>query len=201
MRKNDKYNLIMSREQRVAGRVAAKVLERPEVSVWMFLFPMAFIPFMQRYQVFKEKAEVVRQGYLFTKKTALEAAWRIHRGELAPVQALAQARSKVWRNPGASGMILEIYQRQMVEIELLVGHYLALLGAEGDSWPALVRSAYGSYARYGEFLAELTRAEGAVNAVAGYAVKGATAAVPEVIARIEQALATVRAEEARGEFL
>ncbi|MEW6661163.1 MAG: NF038143 family protein [Bacillota bacterium] len=198
---DEKYKVILAYEEEVARNVPAKVLDKPELSFWMFFFPIVFVPYMYRHKAYKESLKVFSQGYLFTKKVALEAACLIYKNEQTWEEALEKARLQVYKKPDAVGHILEIYQKQMLEISLLVDHYLKLLNAAGESYRDLIVDAYQTRSRYLEYLQQLAQAEREVNAVAVFAVKSEETTLSGITGKMEQALAALRHKEAEQFFV
>jgi hypothetical protein len=100
------------------------------------------------------------------------------------------------RTPGKAA---EIRAGQLEEIRLFAEHYLKLFRAEGDTYEALVKSAYGNPALYAGFLAELEEAEKEVNRAALHAL-GGDADLAEITSKIERAAKVLRQEEAQAIF-
>lgn len=87
----------------------------------------------------------------------------------------------------------------MNEINLLLDHYLKLLGAEGNSYEALVKDAYQNRDNYEAFLRELVPVERAVNRAAIQTV-GASETAYEIVSGMERATERIRAEQAEKIF-
>ncbi|MDA8097209.1 MAG: NF038143 family protein [Clostridia bacterium] len=203
------YNLILSHEQQFAKNVATIVMEKPEISVWMFLFPFVLIPFMQRYQQFQESVNLFSQGYLFTKKLTLDAALRVSTEGRSKEEALADAAVLVNRGGGAPGQDTEsgfsdhrqkVRDRQIAEIALLADHYHALLGSTGNSYSSLVAGAYKFRENYTKFLIQLEEAEKRVNQASLRAYGNEVENLPDIIFKMERALAALRANETQKIF-
>ena len=206
---SDKFDLILGYEQQFAKRMASRVMEKPQVSVWMFLFPFVLIPFMQRVQQFQESLNLFTQGYLFTKKLALDAALKISTEGRSKKDAVAGATLLVNHGKSAPGQDAgngfldhkqKVRELQIVEIGLLVDHYHALLSGTGNSYPSLVAGAYKFRENYVEFLKRLEEAERQVNQASLRAYGNEVENLPDIIAKMERILAAFRADETRNIF-
>jgi len=196
----DKFNVVLRYEQELASGLASRVMEKPQVSVWMFLFPFVLIPFMQRVQQFQESLNLFSRGYLFTKQLALDAALKVGTEGRSNKDAVAEAALLVRRGDQNSGSGFVDYrqkvrERQIEEIELLIDHYHALLSSSGDSYSLLVVGAYKYRENYLEFLKQLEEAEKQVNQASIKAYGSEVENLPDIIAKMELALATFRADE------
>lgn len=195
-----KYNSILSYESKTSWEVTSKVVEKPEISVWMILIPIVFIPYMQRYSKYKETSKAFSEGYLYTKKIALETAYKIYNKEMSEDEAILEVEKTVKNKPNADVRVLNIFEKQINEIKLLCEHYLALLNSQGDSYGQLVVNHYKSYDRFVEFLNELEKAEKEVSRAATYTFRADTEEVPEIIENMEKCLRQYRLEEAKKLF-
>lgn len=195
-----RYKMILSYEQQVAKRVAAHMVQKPEISVWMFLFPVILIPFFHQYQTYQEAVRVFCDGYMFTKKMALGVADRICRENQPKPEALAGARVSLVSDPGTGGPKTAVREKQMEEVDLLTDHYCSLLVTSGENCESLIRNAYGTLQNYTDFLSRLEEAEREVNMATIRDLGSQVENLPNTISRMEQALARVRSEEAQRIF-
>jgi len=194
-----RYDIILSRERRLAKGIARSVVEMPEVSVWAYMIPLVFILNFLKY---RRTREIFTLNFLFTKKLALEAARDIMKEGQPRRDVLAQIEDKTSDILAADkrGVYAEkIRRKQMNEINLLVDHYLKLLEAEGKSYESLVKNAYQTRDNYEAFLRELTLAEKAVNRAA-IQTMGRTQTASELISMMEKATERIRTEEAEKIF-
>jgi hypothetical protein len=195
-----KYNNILSYERKTSWEVTSKVVEKPEISVWMILIPIVFIPYMQRYAKYKETSRAFSEGYLYTKKIALDTAYKISTKEMAEEDADLEIEKIVKTKPNADARVLNIFEKQIKEIKLLCQHYLALLKSHGDNYGQLVVNHYKSYDKFVEFLNQLGEAEREVSRAATHTFKTDTEEVPEIIENMENCLNQYRLEEAKKLF-
>jgi hypothetical protein len=192
------YRLILDREERFARAVAVRVVEKPQLSVWMLLIPIIFLHFMHRMQTFKAGVETCSREFLYTRKRALDLAFDAVQRGLPSVPAAAIPAEE--GDGQASGKVAGIRAGQLAEIRIFAEHYLRLFRTEGDTYEALVKSAYGSPAVYARFLGELEQAEKEVNRAALHAL-GSEQHLADITSKIESAAKTLRREEAQAIFL
>lgn len=189
-----KYEIVFARETAVARSVAAAVIRPKPLSVWEVLIPVIFILMFMKS---KQEREVFVQNLMFTKKMALEAAFKMLRDRQSVEEAMApvERQTKELLSTAPEGIYSErIRREQLKEIRLLIDHYARLLGAEGSDFKSLVCGAYPSFAGYSGFLQQLSMAESQVNAAATETL-GAGADTGR-LAEIETTLARRRISEA-----
>jgi len=142
----------------------------------------------------KQSRELFIQNYMFTKRLALDGAFKMLKKGLSREDALSGIEEKtraLLTAPETQGIYSEnIRQQQMNEIDLLFDHYCTLLSGEGQDYDALMRSAYGSLKNYTIFHEQLKSAEKKVSDAARQTL-GAKADV-EALLRIEKATEEIR---------
>jgi len=162
-----KFDLVMSREQRLARSIALAAIKPKPFSVWEVMIPLIFIFGNMRA---KEEREVFAQNLLFTKKTALEAAYEMLRLDQPKATVLSAVKSKTDHLLATAPQSLyseDIRLEQLQEIDLLIDHYCMLIQAEGEEYAALVINAYGTQKNYAAFQQRLQTAEQRVTQAAG----------------------------------
>lgn len=186
---SNRYRLIRSHEERIAHRVAHRVMGIRTIGVWEFLIPVIFIlSFMQH----RQRRDLFVQNYLFTKRLALDAA----RDTTVHGTAVAEAVAGITRKTDAlideAGGIYSksIQQAQLIEIDLLMTHYCGLLRTPADSYDDLVARHYGTRERFTDFIDRLAALEHATTEAARQTLG---AQVDDAVAdRLESARAFVR---------
>ena len=137
-----KFDLIYNYERFIGNSVALRVIQSKPIGVWEFLIPIVFILHFMRN---KQSRELFIQNYMFTKRHALDAAFKMLKKGLSIKDAISGIEDKtraLLTAPETMGIYSEIIrQQQMNEIDLLFGHYSKLLGAEGEDYVALARNA------------------------------------------------------------
>jgi hypothetical protein len=186
-----KFDRIYNYERFIANSVALKVIKSKPIGVWEFLIPIVFILHFMRN---KQSREVFIQNYMFTKRLALDAAFKMHKKGLSREDAIAGIEQKT-RALLTAPEIREIYsetirQQQMSEIGFLVDHYSKLLAAEGEEYAALARNAYGNRENYKIYHQQLTSVEEKVSDAARRTL--GTKADVKTLLRIELAIEEVR---------
>jgi hypothetical protein len=186
-----KFNHIYNYERAIGSSVALRVIKSKPIGVWEFMIPIVFILHFMRN---KQSRELFIQNYMFTKRHALDAAFKVLKKGLSREDVLSGIADKtrtLLTAPETQGIYSDIIrQQQMNEIELLFDHYRKLLGAKGEDYVALVRKAYGSRPNYFIFHERLKSAEKKVSDAARQTL-GSKADV-DALLRIENATEEVR---------
>ena len=155
-----KFNHIYNFERFIGNSVALRVIKSQPIGVWEFLIPIVFILHFMRN---KQSRELFIQNYMFTKRHALDAAFKMLKKGHSRQNVISGIEDKtraLLTAPETQGLYSEsIRQQQMNEIELLFDHYGKLLGAEGEDYDALTRNVYGSRQNYFVFHEQLKSAE------------------------------------------
>lgn len=198
--KVEKYNSISAYEQRMAQIITAQILEKPELSPWMILVPIVFIPFIQRYQKYKELCKAFSGGFLYTKKIALDIAYEVYKNGLPKENLPDLIIKSVEKHPNAVPEVLNIYQKQIQEIKLLSEHYLGLLEMEKTQYGEMVISYYQNEHNYLGFINKLTEAEKEVNRATSRTFKDGAGEAPEIMGKMEKLLLECRLDEAKKIF-
>jgi len=193
-----KYENILTQENTVAKAVARSVIGVNSVTVWDVLIPIVFVFNVLK---FKRAREIFTLNFLFTKKLALQGAFDMIKTSQSREDALAQIRnrtSEILASDKKGIYSIKIRQKQMREMELLLDHYFRLLNADGKDYSSMVRNAYLTRKDYGAFAKQLEGIEKEVNRAASQTVK--TASAPDIIIKMEEATARLRAAEAENIF-
>ena len=148
------YRSIHKFEKRQTNRIAASliVLERSRFNWRIIVFPLFFYDFIR----YRRRLQVLRKNLFFTRKYALAAARNIHQGK-EPAWEIRQVEIKTREllDKEKKGFYTEkIRNRQLREIEFLIGHYLELLSMNQAGYTDSIKAAYSSK---GGFLAFLNR--------------------------------------------
>jgi len=193
-----KYENILAQENAVAKAVARSVIGQNPVTAWDVLIPIVFIFNVLK---FKRAREIFSLNFLFTKKLALQGAFDMIKTGQSREDALAQIRnrtSEILASDKKGIYSIKIRQKQMREVELLLDHYSRLLNADGKDYSSMVRNAYLTRNGYVAFAKQLEGIEKEVNRVASQTVK--TASAPDIIIKMEETTARLRAAEAENIF-
>jgi len=191
MKLRKKFNHIYNFERSIGSSVALRVIKAQPIGVWEFLIPIVFILHFMRN---KQSREIYIQNYMFTKRHALDAAFKMLKKGFSREDVLSGIEDKtraLLTAPETQGIYSEtIRQQQMDEIDLLFDHYRKLLGADGQDYDALIRNAYGSRQNYLIFHEQLISAEKKVSDAARQTL-GSKADV-DALLRIEKTTEGIR---------
>jgi plasmid maintenance system killer protein len=193
-----KYENILTQENTVAKAVARSVIGESSVTAWDVLIPIVFVFNVLK---FKRAREIFTLNFLFTKKLALQGAFDMIKTGQSREDALAQIRSRtseILASDKKGIYSIKIRQKQMREVELLLDHYTRLLNADGKDYRSMVRNAYLTRKDYLAFAKQLEEIEKEVNRAASQTVK--TASAPDIIIKMEEATARLRAAESEKIF-
>jgi len=187
----DKERHVLEHENSFAWALAALVLEKPKLSVWMILIPIILVYYMMRFQRYSESRRNFAEQYLASRKRALDAAARMIRtGEIADLSELSKLSD-----------VPESVRGEYAEFtRVLIDHYVRLLKAEGNDYPALVRSAYGNATNYLLLLNRLNKTEHRMNAALKPHMENTVDNFDDVVRQIEVQSERLRREEAEKIF-
>jgi hypothetical protein len=150
---------IWNHEVRQANLIAKMLLDRKKVELnWkILLLPI----FLYRVYHFRKNLRFTRKNLLFTKKLAFEASKNIFQGRERPweIRGIEIKMNEILSKDRQGVYTEEIRHAQLSEIELLIDHYLQLLGADRSSYAQVLKSAYPTRGKYLNFLNRLHRAE------------------------------------------
>ncbi len=137
----DNKELVLAYEKKFAALLANQILVKPKLSAWMIFIPFIFIFYFQDFSAYKKQRKEFLANWLLSRKKALnEAEEAIDEGRKPDMKRLAdQAKLKV-----------KVTDKYEDLLKVMAKHYTLLLNAKGDTYEALVRSAYGNH--QGEFL-------------------------------------------------
>jgi hypothetical protein len=188
-----KYENILGQEQSLAKTVAKTVIEQPPLTAWEIMIPIVFLFNFLR---FKRAREIFVLNFLFTKKSALEAAFNmVKRGETKE-EAIARVKEKTGEILASDQKGIyssKIRQRQMREIDLLIDHYCKLLNAEGKDYATMVKNTYPDRKDYTAFVEQLEQVEREVIRAATQTV--GTSSASGVASKMEETTERIRRAE------
>jgi hypothetical protein len=140
-----KRALILDHETAFAHALASRVIDRPEISVWMVLLPLLLVYFFQRRKIFKTASAAFAEHYLKPRRRALEI--------VAGSESLDEQSEAT-----------PLQQADAALIDVLAGHYRRLLAARGDDYKALVLASYRNASEYRDYLDRLEKTHDAIDA-------------------------------------
>jgi hypothetical protein len=182
-----KREWILAQERRLAGFVAGRVIEKPELSIWMILIPIIFLHFFYRLNKVANGRKGFVHNFMITRQRALDAALEgLETGQVPNPNELCRMSS----SPEAT------YGVYAAWLKVLLDHYGKLLQAEGNSADELIRSVYKTRANYLLFLHQLHRAEKQFDAALTPHLDASLRDVTTIIETMERQSDAYRREEA-----
>ena len=150
-----KINCIIEQEENFAARLAAKVIDKPKLSIWMILIPFIFVfYFFQLQKAVKGRWEFA-ENYMITRKRIIyEAKAVVESGGKRDIGGLA-------RMSGAPEKAFGEYKKLLA---VLFDHYTDLLRAKGEDFESIVKYAYKTHTNFLIFLHRLNQAEKVLHA-------------------------------------
>jgi hypothetical protein len=187
----EKSAIIWASEEKFANALAAVVLDKPKISIWMILIPIIIVYHMFRYQKYVDGRNKFSEHYLLSRKRALEAGVRaLESGQPCDVRGLVKQ----------ANIPEDTKSEYTAWIRVLCDHYADLLRCEGDSIEALVKSAYKNRTNFLLSLNQLSDSEKRFNAALSPHLLKTTEGVDEIIGRMEHVTEILRRDEAERIF-
>lgn len=186
-----KRDLILAQERRFAALVAAKVIEKPKLAVWMILIPVFFVFYFWQLKRYSNGRKTFAEKFLITRRRSLEQAFQsVASGQGADVEQVVQVAD-------IPDEIRKDYRRW---VALLVDHYRDLIPAHGSSYAAMVRSVYKSRTNYLLFLNRLNQVEREFDAALKPHIAEATEDANGIIKLMEESAGMIRRQFAEEIF-
>jgi hypothetical protein len=193
-----KHENILAQEKALAKSVASVVIGQSPVTAWDVLIPIFFVFNVLK---FKRAREIFTLNFLFTKKLALQGAFDMVKKGQSREDVLGQIRdqtSQILASDKKGIYSINIRQKQMREMELLLDHYFRLLNSEGKDYRSMVRHAYRTRQDFAAFVKELEGIEKEVNRAASQTV--GTASAPDIVSKMEETAGRLRATQVETIF-
>jgi hypothetical protein len=189
----DNKNIILKQEKKFAANLAMHVIVKPKLSAWMIFIPFIFIFYFQDFSQYKKQRKEFMDNWLLSRKKALnEAEEARDEGRKPDTRSLANQANLKAKVTGKYNRLLEV----------MANHYTLLLNSRGDTYEALVKSAYGN--RPGEFLFfinQLTDAEKTLNKALAPQLLKTSEDVKSTIKKIESGSDKIRQLEINKIFV
>jgi hypothetical protein len=186
-----KKEWIATDEQKLASFVARKVIEKPELSVWLILIPIFFVYFFYRLKKVTDGRKEFAHNFMITRRRVLEAAHDgLESGQPPDLNQLCRMSS----SPEAT------YDKYTAWLKVLLQHYENLLQADGDSIEDLIRSVYHTRANYLLLLHQLHQAEKQFNTALAPHLDDSINDVTTIVKAMENHSEAYRREQAEEIF-
>ena len=150
----DKSTIILNQETQFAKKLAGRIMNKPELSVWMILIPIIFVFYFYQLQRFTAAKKAFVENYLISVKRALAAVTGlIESGREPDFAQLAQETELPQESAAAQIELFVCFSEQIHK----------LLKAKGKTYEKLVRSAYKEAAGFKLGLGQLQQCEQKLN--------------------------------------
>jgi hypothetical protein len=187
----EKSALILEHEEKFAVTLAAQVINKPQLSIWMILIPIFFVFYFNDLNKYKKGSKQFAENYVIDKKRALnEAVDVVDVGRQPDIRALSEL-------PDINSKARE---KQANILAILVEHYSILLKSKGEDFESLIRAAYGSLTNYLLFLNRLNQAEKEVNKALNLDLKESDEVINDIVSSMESQSERLRRETAESIF-
>lgn len=188
----DKKNQILDYEKSTASRLARRVIEKPDPSVWMIFMPIFFVFHAWKIKQYSNGLKYFVGNYLISRRRALDTAFEAEQSGVPP--DIDQLVEKVDNIPAK---VQPFYHNWMT---LLVNHYRGLLAAPGDSQQDLKRALYRNKSSYLLFCNQLNKAENAFNIALLPGLEGDQQDLRYILDKIDQGITDLRRKEVNEIF-
>ncbi len=183
--------MILEKEMAFANAVAATVIDKPTLSLWMILIPVIFVHFFYRLNKYSQGIKEFAKHFIQTKEKALEEAWLALESDRKP------DTSKLVQSANIPKGTTKAY---LSWVKVLIEHYRDLLMSNGDTYEGMVRAVYKNRTNYLLFINSLNAAEKAFDNVLKPHLKQGTDGVNDIVNKIETCTTAYRREEASKIF-
>ncbi len=187
----EKSALILAQEEKFALTLAAQVINKPQLSLWMILIPIFFVFYFNDLSKYKNGCKQFAGNYLIDKKRALnEAIEVVIEGRDPDIRSLAELPD----------MNSNAREKQADILTILVEHYRTMLKADGEDFASLIRSSYGSLTNYLLFLNRLNQAETEANKALKPDLEKSLGGINDIVSRMDGLSERFRRETAEVIF-
>lgn len=190
--REERKQLILDQETRLAKRLARLVLERPTPPIWMIFIPIFFVFHAWRIRQYGASLKTFADNHLLSRRRALEAA--------ASALASGSAVNIEEILAGVTDLPPQGHAPYRRWITLLTEHYSLLLAGRGTSYGALLRHTYGSHDALQRVFLHIDRAEQELRFALIENLDGDHLQLRTAVESIGDHLAALRREELQDTF-
>ena len=188
----EKKGLIIAHETEHARQLALHVIEKPAPRVWMIFIPIFFVFYFWKLKHYESGLREFAENHLVPRRRLLEAVFAAEtENRQVDLESLAGLNGGLDEN--ACALCREW-------LDVLAGHFRLLLAAQGDSYPALVRSAYCNKSNYRLLCGRLGEAETAYNLALLPKLDGDTTTLHQITESMAEGMSNLRKKEAEQIF-
>ena len=183
----DKKELILASEQKLAGKVALEAVDRPILAAWMILIPIFFVFYYFQLRRYKNGLKDFQANFMITRTRALDAAYQsLESSSSVDLAALVEV----------SDSPAQVKSEYRDWVMALVEYYQVLLRAEGDSFAELVRSSHKKKSNYLLSINKLGQMERTFDEALIPCLPGDTETIAQVVQKMEQSTDEFRRQQA-----
>ena len=189
---NEKKSLILEGETTMARLLALHVIEKPVPRVWMIFIPIFFVFYFWKLKQFESGLKDFADNHIIPRRRTLEAVFAAEvSSRPVDIDLLVELMGELPKNTRACCAEW---------LKVLAGHYHQLLAADGQSYPALVRSGYRTKSNYLLFCRQLGKAETAYNMALLPTIEGDSTDLHLITETMAEGLNSLRCREAEEIF-
>ena len=183
--------LILTNERAIARQVAGKVIDKPQLAMWMILIPVFFVFYFFQLKRYKNGLQDFSENFLITRQRTLDAVW-----EATTSKTNADLESVVELSDIPAG----VKDQYRVWVEQLADNYLLLIQASGGTYDELVKAAYKKKSNYLLGLKNLNRVEADFNQALAPHLPGDQESIESVIKSMQSSVKDLRRNQAEEIF-
>lgn len=188
----ERKELILVNEEKIAWQLALHVIEKPTPRIWMIFIPIFFVFYFYKLKEFENGLKTFSENHLLSRRRTLEAVLVAEEsGRPVDIPSLVDQ---------VEGLQEEARACYTQWLTVLAGHYRLLLQTGGDSYPALIRTAYRNKSNYLSFCRELGHVESAFDMALLPTIDGESTEIRAVTEKMIEGLNTLRCREAEEIF-
>jgi hypothetical protein len=187
-----KSQLILEYEKRFTRVLSIKVLDKPQLHIWMIFIPIIFSHYFLEWKKYKNCSISFNQQYICNFQLALDEAVAVVQDGREP-----DFDSLLTKTPGIPA---EAQEKLADLFSVLIEHYEALLRATGNNYRSLVQSVYIKRANYLLFVNRLNNVEKKFNAALKPHLDESIEDANDIICAIERYSETIRRNDAEEIF-
>ena len=187
----NKKELILHSEEQFANAIAAKVIDKPILSLWMILIPVFFVFYFYKLKQFAEGRKAFVEHFMVTRQRTLEEAFAAVESDRKPDV------NKIIKMSSAPEDTFRAYAQW---IKVLAEHYQDLLKAKGEHLDALVKATFKNRTNYLLTVNRLNEVEKGFNDALKPHLYKNIESVDDIVTTIEQWACKIRRQEASRIF-
>ena len=189
---SEKYELILANERQLAKNVAAEVVDRPELVMWMILIPVFFVFYFFQLKRYKNSLKDFVRHFLMTRKRVLDAIY-----EAVELEAEVDVDALV----DVSDAPEETKDEYRFWVTALIEFFQELIQAQGVTYPELVKSGLKNRTTYLLAVNKLNNVERTFNKALTPFLPDDEGDIANIVKTMEQCVETFRKEQVKEIFL